>query len=133
MPLRQLSEGNTRGQVKFAACEERRKCLVGEQRQTRTMGKGPCLVSGAPRSLRVCLCSPEKRENITPVLEGMRGETWRKGRNNIFLLRDISSRATRVFPSLCYLCGKRLATRSKTNPMELCLIFKWRFFHFSEF
>ena len=68
-------------------------------------------MSGAPRSLRVCLCSPEMCENITPVLEAMGGETCRKGRNNIFPLRDISSRVTRVFPSLCYLCGKRLLDR----------------------
>ena len=115
----------------FQVCEG--KCLASEERQTSAMGKGACLVSGAPRSLRVCLCSTEKRENITPVLEAMGGETWRKGRNNIFPLRDISSRVTRVFPSLCHLCGKRLATRSTTYPMELCLVFKWRFFHFSNF
>ena len=109
----------------FQGCEG--KCLESEERQTRAVGKGACFVSGAPRSLRVCLCSPEKPENITPVLEAMGSETWRKGRNNIFPLRDISSRVTRVFPSLCSLCGKRLATRSKTNPMALCLIHSFFF------
>ena len=69
----------------FQVCEG--KCLASEERQTRAMGKGACLVSGAPRSLRVCLCSPEKPENITPVLEAVRGETRRKGRNNLFPLR----------------------------------------------
>ena len=44
-------------------------------------------MSGAPRLLRVCLCSPEKRENITPVLEAMRCGTRRKGRSNLFPLR----------------------------------------------
>jgi len=136
MPRRQLSEGNTRAQVKFAASEERhysqnrryfgvfQVCLASEERQTRAMEKGGDLVSGAPHSLRVSHCSPEKPENITPVLEAMTGKTRRRGEiiSSLFVLP--SSRVTRVFPSLCYLCGKRLATRSKTYPMELCLLFK---------
>ena len=69
----------------FQVCEG--KCLASEERQTRAMGKGACLVSGAPRLLRVCLCSPEKRENITPVLEAMRCGTRRKGRSYFFPLR----------------------------------------------
>lgn len=48
------------------------------------MGKGACLVSGAPRSL---FTTSKKPENITPVLEAMRGETRRKGGNNLFPLR----------------------------------------------
>ena len=113
MPRRQLSEGNTRAseirRVRgeallteqalffgvFQVCEG--KCLASEERQTRAMGKGACLVSGAPRSLPVCVCSPEKPENITPVLQGMRGKTRKKRKNNQFPLRDTSSLVTRVF------------------------------------
>ena len=64
-------------------------------------GKGACLVSGAPRSL---FTTPKKPENITPVLEAMRGETWRKGRNNLFSLRvtfvAVDSRISVALPSL---------------------------------
>ena len=114
MPRRQLSEGNTRAseirRVRgeallteqalffgvFQVCEG--KCLASEERQTRAMGKGACLVSGAPpRSLPACICSPEKPENITPVLQAMRGKTRKKRKNNLFPLRDTSWPVTRVF------------------------------------
>ena len=64
----------------FQVCEG--KCLASEERQTRAMGKArvSCLALLA-RS------SPEKPENITPVMEAMRGETRRQGRNNLFPLR----------------------------------------------
>lgn len=71
----------------FQVCEG--KCLAskggrgGGAPDTRD-GKGACLVSGAPRSL---FTTPKKPENITPVMEAMRGETRRQGRNNLFPLR----------------------------------------------
>ena len=58
----------------FQAIEGKRE--ASEEHQTRATGEGvifserpPSHVSDAPRSLRACLRSPEKREKITPVMQ----------------------------------------------------------------
>ena len=48
-----------------------------------------CLKSGAaPRSLHACLRSPEKRENITPVLQATRKKTSKTSRSMTMLNRQ---------------------------------------------
>ena len=44
---------------------------AGKKNETHILflGISPSSVSRAPRPLRACLCSPEKREKISPVLQ----------------------------------------------------------------